>query len=190
MTYIGDIDYWNMKFKGRGDQPLSPDSAVVDNRDLLIPGSVLDIACGDGRNALYLIDRGYEVTGLDFSKCALERLVKFSIDRGYSVSTYQRDLTDDHAFEGITRHDNIIINHYKLSQKLILMLPNLLNDGGIMIVSGFSLNHPVDEKVREDDLISADDFKVIEDKMQLISSKEHNDSRGSFITLVYKRKET
>lgn len=39
----------------------------------LTPGTALDLACGEGRNALWLARRGWDVTGLDFSPVAIDR---------------------------------------------------------------------------------------------------------------------
>jgi len=39
----------------------------------LPPGWALDIAAGEGRNALWLADRGWQVTAVDFSTVALQR---------------------------------------------------------------------------------------------------------------------
>ncbi|WP_448006773.1 class I SAM-dependent methyltransferase [Agromyces bauzanensis] len=38
----------------------------------LTPGRALDLACGDGRNAAWLVRRGWSVTAVDFSAAALE----------------------------------------------------------------------------------------------------------------------
>jgi SAM-dependent methyltransferase len=42
------------------------------SRDLP-PGRALDLACGEGRNAVWLADRGWRVTAVDFSTVALDR---------------------------------------------------------------------------------------------------------------------
>lgn len=39
----------------------------------LAPGRALDLACGEGRNARWLSERGWEVTAMDFSPVALEK---------------------------------------------------------------------------------------------------------------------
>jgi SAM-dependent methyltransferase len=39
----------------------------------LPPGRALDLACGEGRNALWLAGRGWQVTAVDFSAVAVER---------------------------------------------------------------------------------------------------------------------
>jgi SAM-dependent methyltransferase len=39
----------------------------------LPPGRALDLACGEGRNARWLAERGWQVTAMDFSKVAVEK---------------------------------------------------------------------------------------------------------------------
>lgn len=39
----------------------------------LAPGRALDLACGEGRNALWLAARGWQVTAVDFSAAALDK---------------------------------------------------------------------------------------------------------------------
>ncbi|MFJ9608662.1 class I SAM-dependent methyltransferase [Kitasatospora sp. NPDC101176] len=43
-------------------------------------GHALDLAAGEGRNAIWLAARGWEVTGLDFSAVALERAERLTAD--------------------------------------------------------------------------------------------------------------
>lgn len=49
----------------------APNPSVAQAVRDLPPGSVLDIACGTGRHALWLAERGWQSTGLDFSRNAL-----------------------------------------------------------------------------------------------------------------------
>src|SRR5580700_10497346 len=56
-----------------------------------IEGSVLDVGCGTGENALYLAARGHEVWGIDFVPLAIERAKAKAQDRGLSVHFQQAD---------------------------------------------------------------------------------------------------
>ena len=181
MKYMGDKDFWDEKFKSRGLKPLSPDQMLMDHLDLLKKGRVLDVACGDGRNSLYLLDNGFQVTGLDFSLEALNRLTGFS----KAIKTFQRDLTSKSAFEGLGKFDSVVINHYRLSSDLIKKIPELLNKEGTLFVSGFSDIHKPDAKITLDDLIRLDDFKSVFDRMTLIKSVDSSDSRGCFVTYIF-----
>jgi SAM-dependent methyltransferase len=52
---------------------------------------VLDVCCGPGRHARHLVERGYEVTGVDRDAVAVER-AREAIPRGTFVQLDQRDL--------------------------------------------------------------------------------------------------
>jgi len=47
----------------------------------LPPGKALDLAAGEGRNAIWLASRGWEATALDFSAVALERASRIASER-------------------------------------------------------------------------------------------------------------
>ena len=52
---------------------LAPNRWVERELADLAPGRALDLACGEGRNALWLAARGWQVTAVDFSPVALEK---------------------------------------------------------------------------------------------------------------------
>lgn len=51
----------------------TPNQFVAAELADLRPGRALDVACGEGRNALWLAERGWQVTAVDFSRVALEK---------------------------------------------------------------------------------------------------------------------
>lgn len=51
----------------------APNQFVAAELDGLPPGRALDVACGEGRNALWLAERGWHVTAIDFSQVALDK---------------------------------------------------------------------------------------------------------------------
>jgi len=78
MEYMGDERFWDEKFANRNGNLLSPEKSLVDHVEYFKESTVLDIACGDGRNSLFLLEKGFQVTGVDFSSKALERLEMFA----------------------------------------------------------------------------------------------------------------
>jgi SAM-dependent methyltransferase len=51
----------------------SPNQFVAAELADLTPGRAIDLACGEGRNAIWLAGRGWQVTALDFSQVAVDR---------------------------------------------------------------------------------------------------------------------
>ncbi|HEX5861561.1 MAG TPA: class I SAM-dependent methyltransferase [Nocardioides sp.] len=62
----------------------------------LSPGRALDLAAGEGRNAIWLAGRGWEVTAVDFSRVALDKgrtLAEYSTGPGGEIEWVCADAT-------------------------------------------------------------------------------------------------
>ena len=60
----------------------------------LEPGRALDVACGEGRNAVWLAERGWEVTAVDFSDVALGKGARLAESRGVEVGWVVADVLE------------------------------------------------------------------------------------------------
>jgi SAM-dependent methyltransferase len=94
MTSI-DRDEWNRRY---GDRELlwtaEPNRFLVAETSALTPGRALDLACGEGRNAVWLAERGWRVTGVDFSDVALEKAGRLASSRGVDATWIAADLLE------------------------------------------------------------------------------------------------
>jgi SAM-dependent methyltransferase len=59
-----------------------PNRFLVAEAATLAPGRALDVGCGEGRNAVWLAERGWEVTGVDFSEVGLDKARGLAQARG------------------------------------------------------------------------------------------------------------
>lgn len=187
MEYMGNIEYWDDKFSNRSDKPLSPEKSLVENILYFKKGSILDIACGDGRNTLFLLKNGFNVTGVDFSSKALERLSLFAKRYNYLVNTKQIDLSMPNSLKDIGTFDNILVNHYRLNKEQFEDIESHITDDGILFICGFGHKHKVDSKIRRGDLIQPTDFEGIKKSFELIRYIENQDDRGFFVTYIYRK---
>jgi len=187
MEYMGNEKYWNEKFTNRINKLLSPERSVVENIAAFKMGSVLDIACGDGRNAMFMIKNGFKVTGVDFSNKALERLKMFAETNNYFVNTKQIDLSIINSLKDIGMFDNILINHYRLNKDQLKDIKNHLTDDGILFICGFGNKHKVDSKIKKEDLIQSTDFENINKSFEMIKYIENEDDRGFVVTYIYRK---
>lgn len=132
---------WNERYQMKSSQALEPEPFLMDHLSHLKPGSVLDIACGDGRHSIFLAQKGFDVTGLDFSKIALGRLRKVADTKKLNIETIEMDLSTNEGFSSLKKFDNLIVIHFKLSDLLLDQIPNLLNPGGLFLYYTFNRRH-------------------------------------------------
>ena len=132
---------WNDRYKSKIKQPLYPEQFLIDHLSFLKPGSVLDIACGEGPNSVFLSQKGFKVSAIDFSEIALDRLRNSSNENNLNIETIEMDLSKNKKFKmlkKLKRFDNIIIIHFRLSDDLLELIPSLLNNGGILLYCTFN----------------------------------------------------
>ena len=70
-----------------------PERCVSRILDYQESGSVLDIGAGDGRNALFLASKGFNVKAVDISEVGLEKLQGFAVQQNLSVEREVVDLS-------------------------------------------------------------------------------------------------
>jgi SAM-dependent methyltransferase len=77
-----DANDWNSRYD-QTDQmwSLEPNMWVSEVTFNLSPGRALDLAAGEGRNAIWLAERGWDATAVDFSNVALDRAVRLARQR-------------------------------------------------------------------------------------------------------------
>jgi 2-polyprenyl-3-methyl-5-hydroxy-6-metoxy-1,4-benzoquinol methylase len=78
----------------------------------LEPGTALDLACGEGRNAVWLAKRGWEVTGVDFSSVALDRARQMATEEGVDVEWVEGDM---HTWDSERTFDLVLIAYLHLT---------------------------------------------------------------------------
>jgi len=69
-----------------------PNRFLVEEVRDMEPGRALDVACGEGRNALWLAERGWEATGVDFSAVGLDKARSIGARRGVDVEWIEADV--------------------------------------------------------------------------------------------------
>jgi tellurite methyltransferase len=109
----------------------NPSSFLVDNINLLPKGRALDIAMGEGRNALYLAGLGYEVEGVDRSPEAVAKALQSSRERGLNIKAVVGDLEADYRITP-NYYDLIICFNY-LQRSLAPQIKAGLKIGGFLV---------------------------------------------------------
>lgn len=85
---------WNRRWAGeeRVHASTAPSRFVVAEVADLRPGAALDLACGAGRNAVWLAGQGWRVTAVDFSGVALRMARSLEAERRVAVEWVEADV--------------------------------------------------------------------------------------------------
>jgi len=71
-----------------------PNASVVEQVSGLTPARALDLAGGEGRNAVWLAEQGWDVELVEFSAVAIEKAAAIAHHRGVPLRTTLADVTD------------------------------------------------------------------------------------------------
>ena len=81
---------------GRRPQPV----VIEAERAGRFHGAVVDVGCGLGENAIYLVSQGHQVTGIDAAPAAIEQATQLAGERGVDLEFAVADATSLAGFEG------------------------------------------------------------------------------------------
>jgi tellurite methyltransferase len=128
-----DIAGWDEKYRAgdRGKED-APTILIVEIAEKLAPGTAIDLACGAGRNSLYLAEQGWTVTAVDGSETAVELVQRRSAVRGLKVHTKVADLTDPNFTLLPDAFDLILIAYY-LQRDLFAKVRAAVRPGGVVV---------------------------------------------------------
>jgi tellurite methyltransferase len=107
-------------------------------------GTALDIACGAGRNALFLAESGFDVDAVDISGAGLERLERDAKAAGLHIRSFEADLESGFPESlGIRDCYDLIVMVRYVNLPLIGAVANRLADGGVFLCEQHLKTHEV-----------------------------------------------
>lgn len=98
-------------------------------------GPVLDLACGSGRAAVWLAQRGWQVTGVDHQPEALTLARKLAETSGVTLSLLAADLRRPGSLP-VGPWSAVVVFRY-LDRELVRRLPACLRPGGLVVLNTF-----------------------------------------------------
>lgn len=93
---------------------LEPNQFVVRHAGSLPPGRVLDLGCGQGRNAVWLAGKRHHVTAVDLSEVAIAQATRYARQAGVDVEFIAADLTAYEPDPGA--YDLVLLSYLQLPE--------------------------------------------------------------------------
>jgi SAM-dependent methyltransferase len=115
-----------------------PCAWLVHNRHLLPEaGDSLDLACGSGRNAIWLAEQGFRTVAVDRDVAVMQALDQEAARRGLPIRAQVLDLEDGEPFLAPDTFDLIVGVHY-LHRPLFPWIVRALRRGGVLVYETFT----------------------------------------------------
>lgn len=107
-------------------------------RNLPSRGTLLDLGCGQGRDAIPLARLGYEVTGIDTSSVGIDQMNYMAQSKGLSLKGIVDDIYKFRSFKGykyilLDSMFHFLKNDFEKEKDLIHRIFNLTDDHSVMV---------------------------------------------------------
>lgn len=131
-----DIRGWDERYRSRErpseDFDAPPTPLLIETARQLKVGKALDLACGTGRNAVWLATQGWSVTAIDAAPAAIETLRTRASKLGVDVDARQADLQQGQYRIEHSAWDLIAICYY-LQRDLFQPAKAGIAPGGVLL---------------------------------------------------------
>jgi tellurite methyltransferase len=148
------------------------------SQGIISPGKTLDIGGGDGRNAIELAKRGFQVDLLDLSPEAIDQLVQKASQLGLEdlINGSVTDITTfefpDHEYDLVTC---TFVLHFLTPPQFDSILQNIISSlkpGGVAIIADFTNYGPMYKPTTSKRWLSNGELKEIFKKHEILYFKE------------------
>jgi tellurite methyltransferase len=150
-------------------------------------GRALDIAMGEGRNAVFLAKRGYAVDGIDISEVALRKAKRLAKEKNVVLTPILADL-NNYTIKPNTY--NAILNFDYLQPSLIPQIKRGLKKGGIVVYENYTLDqlrNYYGNPVRRDLLLKKGELRELFKEFEVLVYRETNDGKEAKAALIARK---
>ena len=184
-----DREKWDRRFSGSdfiyGTEPAG---FLADNVELLpAKGRALDVAAGEGRNAVFLARHGLEVEAVDISEVGLEKAQRLAEAAGVTIRTIVADL-EDYSIPK-QRYDVVVVINY-LERDLIDDLKSALRPGGLVIYETYTvaqLDIPEAHHLRREYLLELGELQAMFEDFEILEYTETADDHKAVASLIARK---
>jgi len=132
-----EADRWNETYSsGRGFKA-KPNALLVEAAKYLPAGKALDLGVGQGRNAIYLAQHGWDVTGVDITEVGIEQARARARELGLKLTLVLQDA--DVFNYGREQWDLVTVIYFN-PRPYAKRIQTALKPGGVVVVEGYHRN--------------------------------------------------
>lgn len=183
---LKDKEKWNQKYQAAEHiSSKEPSGWLMENADLLArKGNALDIACGEGRNAVYTASLGYDVLGIDISEAGIQKTQALAKEKNVSVETLVTDLDN---FELTENAFDLILCFNFLDRRLFPGIQKALKPGGLVFYETFNLDHLKYTSFKREWVLEYNELLEQFKKFRILRYREMNRDETGFASIIARK---
>jgi len=130
-----EIERWNRILTSKDPAfNTRPNAFLMEIAKIRKLGAALDVGMGQGRNSVWLAQRGWTVTGFDPAERAVALARETAANLGLDLKTEVRRMED---FDFGERRWDLIVLSYVGGREMVEVLQRALKPGGVLVIEGF-----------------------------------------------------
>ena len=186
MTTFDHEAFWSARYRGVGDDYLfgtAPNKFLAAQAENFGAGmSVLSVADGEGRNAVWLAEQGCQVTATEISPVALEKAAKLARGRNVTVDLVQADILNwDWPGEEFDAVVGIFIQFATPAERprQLAGMKQAVKSGGLLFLQGYTpkqLEYKTGGPSAVENLYTAEMLREFFADWEIVSLHEHEDT--------------
>ncbi len=143
----------------------------------------LDLGCGQGRDSLFMLQKGFNIDAVDNSQEGINKIKEIIHSNNLSIANINLFCNDIINFN-ILKNKYAIINAFNSLQflpkekslKIIANIKNNIKNKGYIIISGFTTNDPLFKKTNNDKrcFFTPKELKILFSDFEIIEYREKN----------------
>ena len=180
---LKDKEKWDYKYEApeyiTGKEPvewLKGHSYMLNGK-----GSALDIASGEGRNAVFVAEKGYETLAVDVSTTGLKKAHALADEKGVAIETCVADLDnwkiEQNAFD-------LILCFNFLDRKILPSIKSALKPGGLIFYETFTVDYLKYSSFKREWVLEYNELLDAFNELRILSYREVDINDKAFASLI------
>ncbi len=184
-------DKWNERYRSGGPRSKDPSDVLVRWETAMTGTRALDVACGAGRNSLFLASKGYSVDAIDYSEEALKIARRRTDEEDLEVNWIRADLNEYNL--PVETYDLVLVSHLHPEGNLKKIKESIKDGGFILYEHHVQADQPVEHGPSDDRfLFEPNELLDLFSEFQILEYREgietHDDGKRSATARLVARK--
>ena len=155
---------------------------LKENEDCLNgKGLALDIASGEGRNAIFAAEKGYQTLAIDVSEVGLDKANVLAKDKSITIETVVTDL--DHWQFSQNTFDLVLCFNF-LDRKIFPEIKKSLKPGGLIFFETFTIDYLKYSNFKREWVLDHNELLNVFNEFRILRYREIDHDNRAFASLV------